>query len=198
MSRQDLDAARDAADAARCQGEGNAEGIRTAADRAAPGRRGAGRGAAAADAGPARAAAAAAGGRRTARSRSIAVVRSRLVEPGEMASPQKAAFTLAMTEPEMGPRLCRRDRPGRSCTPASGRYGDGRRASRGARSPAGSASFHSVAEFTPKSVRDPRAALEPGLRGARVRQRSARRIAPGHAGDGAFAADRRRRRDRCR
>ena len=38
-----------------------------------------------------------------------AVVRSRLLEPGDMATPQKPVFTLALTQPEVGPRLRDRD-----------------------------------------------------------------------------------------
>jgi HlyD family secretion protein len=79
-----------------------------------------------------------------------AVVRSRIVEPGEMASPQKAAFTLAITDPKwvrayLSEADLGRVHPGMSA-------GISVDAFPGKRFPGWVGFISPVAEFTPKSV----------------------------------------------
>ena len=101
-----------------------------------------------------------------------AVVRSRIVEPGEMASPQKPAFTLAITDPKwvrayVSETDLGRVHPGMKAPVTRRRLpGSQLRGWVGFISP--------VAEFTPKAVQTTRAAHQPGLRGPRVREGPAR------------------------
>jgi len=79
-----------------------------------------------------------------------AVVRTRIIEPGEMASPQKSAFTLAITDPKWVRVYAAETnlgsiREGKSATVTVDAFPD--------RSFPGRIGFiSSVAEFTPKSV----------------------------------------------
>ena len=79
-----------------------------------------------------------------------AVVRSRIVEPGEMASPQKTAFTLAITDPKwvrayVSEADLGRVRPGMGAEIAVDAFS-------GKRFPGWVGFISPVAEFTPKSV----------------------------------------------
>jgi ABC-2 type transport system ATP-binding protein len=80
-----------------------------------------------------------------------AVVRSRIVEPGEMASPQKAAFTLAITDPKWVRAYVSETDLGARCAKASRQLGHGRCLSKPQISGLGRLHL-AVAEFTPKSV----------------------------------------------
>ena len=96
-----------------------------------------------------------------------AVVRSRIVEPGEISSPQKTAFTLAIVDPKwVRAYVAETDlgsvREGMDAAVTVDAF-PGRRFS-------GWVGFISpVAEFTPKIGGDHGAALEPGVRNSRVR-----------------------------
>jgi HlyD family secretion protein len=79
-----------------------------------------------------------------------AVVRSRIVEPGEMASPQKSAFTLAITDPKwvrayVGEPDLGSVREGMKATVSVDAFGE-------RRFPGWVGFISPVAEFTPKSV----------------------------------------------
>ena len=79
-----------------------------------------------------------------------AVVRSRIVEPGEMASPQKSAFTLAITDPKwvrayVGEPDLGSVREGMQATVSVDAFGE-------RRFPGWVGFISPVAEFTPKSV----------------------------------------------
>jgi HlyD family secretion protein len=79
-----------------------------------------------------------------------AVVRSRIVEPGEMASPQKSAFTLAITDPKwvrayVGEPDLGSVREGMKATVSADAFGE-------RRFPGWVGFISPVAEFTPKSV----------------------------------------------
>ncbi len=116
------------------------------------------------------------------------VVRSRLMEPGEMASPQRPVFSLAIIDPKwvrayVSERNLGKVRSGMQASVAVDSF-PGRRFD-------GWVGFMSpVAEFTPKSGGDHRAAHQPGLRDPGVREGSAERPAARHAGDGASAVRR--------
>ena len=122
-----------------------------------------------------------------------AVVRSRLMEPGEMASPQKPGLLAGDHRPEVGARLRLRARPRRRCSPGMAATVDGRRRSRADASTGWVGFISPVAEFTPKTVQTDGAAHQPRLRGARVRRRPRRRAAARHAGDRPTPSTRRRR-----
>ncbi|HEU5443121.1 MAG TPA: efflux RND transporter periplasmic adaptor subunit [Steroidobacteraceae bacterium] len=82
-----------------------------------------------------------------------AVVRSRIAEPGDMASPQKAAFTLAITDPKwVRAYVSERDlglvRPGMAATVQVDSFPD-------RRFEGWVGYISSVAEFTPKTVETP-------------------------------------------
>jgi HlyD family secretion protein len=79
-----------------------------------------------------------------------AVIRSRIVEPGEMASPQKSAFTLAITDPKwvrayVGEPDLGSVREGMKATVSADAFGE-------RRFPGWVGFISPVAEFTPKSV----------------------------------------------
>ena len=101
-----------------------------------------------------------------------AVVRTRLMEPGEMASPQKPVFSLAVTDPKwVRAYVAESDfgklHPGTTASIVVDSFPDSRFE--------GWVGFISpVAEFTPKTVETDRAANEPGLRGQGFREGSVR------------------------
>jgi len=87
------------------------------------------------------------------RAPSDAVVRARLLEPGDMASPQRPVFTLAITQPKwvrayVPETVLGRIRPGMAAEVSTDSQPDRRIAAR-------IGSIASVAEFTPKTVQTP-------------------------------------------
>ncbi len=116
-----------------------------------------------------------------------AVVRTRLMEPGEMASPQKAVFSLAVVDPKwirayVSETELGKVHPGMAATVAVDSFPNRRFD--------GWVGFVSpIAEFTPKAVQTQELRPEPGLRSARVREGSVRRLAVGNAGHGLLAAE---------
>ncbi len=116
----------------------------------------------------------------------VGVVRSRLMEPGEMASPQRPVFAIAETDPKWVRDLCERGRPGEGPS-GHGRRGDGRRVSRTRLQGLGRVHLFG-SRVHPQAGRDHRTAHKPRLRGARLRHRSRRRPSARDAGDGRLAA----------
>ncbi len=116
------------------------------------------------------------------------IVQERILEPGDMASPQRPVYTLALTDPVwvrayvQGPDLGKL-KPGMRAEVSTDSFpGKKYRAWVGYISP--------TAEFTPKSVETTRSAQQPGLPGAHLRVQPAGRIAPRHACNGDHPAGR--------
>ena len=115
-----------------------------------------------------------------------AVIRTRLLEPGEMSSPTRAVFSLAIIDPkwirayasetELG-----KIRPGMTASVRVDTFPDRRFE--------GWIGFMSpVAEFTPKAVQTEELRHQPRLRSSRLREGPGRRVASGHAGNGFVSA----------
>ena len=101
-----------------------------------------------------------------------AVVRSRIVEPGEISSPQKSAFTLAIVDPKWVRAYVAEPDLG-SVHEGMQRRGDGRCVSRPQISRLGR--LHLAGRGIHAEVGgDHRIALQPGLRDSRIRARSRR------------------------